>query len=249
MGRPEVQDHAARICFEALLDPTCHEAMVKVGAYVLGEFGHLIANDPACIPEKQLEVLQRHYPMMSTQTRGLLLSTYVKQGNLFPEMRTTLDAVFAASNLAKASDAEIQQRANEYRHLLQASDELINTVLDEMPAFAEKESSSALAKLEKNKSAGADAVGVSAGRAKRPKAPPGGAAAKAAAAAASATKADAEPTSETAVNNDAFFDKFMLMDNGVLYVVPPPFSSSLSSALSTRPLLPGTPSRIDSANC
>eukprot|EP00038_Savillea_parva_P000704 m.98081 g.98081 ORF g.98081 m.98081 type:complete len:964 (+) comp10245_c0_seq3:69-2960(+) len=216
VGRPEVQDHAARTCFEALLDPTCHEAMVKVGAYVLGEFGHLIANDPACVPEKQLNVLQAHYPMVSSETRCLLLSTYVKMGNLFPEMKPALDDVFAASNVAKSSDAEIQQRANEYRQLLKKSTELINTVLDEMPPFAEKETSSALSKLEKNKSAAQDAVG----RASRPKAPLKGKAAEVVAAAASASKAAAEPTSETAVNNDAFFDKFMLMDNGVLYENP-----------------------------
>ena len=37
--------------------------MIKVGAYVLGEFGHLIANDPSSTPEKQLQLLQTHYPM------------------------------------------------------------------------------------------------------------------------------------------------------------------------------------------
>jgi AP-2 complex subunit alpha len=41
-----VQDYAAKTCYEAMLDPSSHEAMVSVGAYVLGEFGHLIANDP-----------------------------------------------------------------------------------------------------------------------------------------------------------------------------------------------------------
>ena len=31
--------------FQALQAPTCHENMVKVGAYILGEFGNLIAGD------------------------------------------------------------------------------------------------------------------------------------------------------------------------------------------------------------
>ena len=30
---------------QALQAPTCHENMVKVGAYILGEFGNLIAGD------------------------------------------------------------------------------------------------------------------------------------------------------------------------------------------------------------
>lgn len=36
----------AVICFQALQAPACHENMVKVGGYILGEFGNLIAGDP-----------------------------------------------------------------------------------------------------------------------------------------------------------------------------------------------------------
>ena len=32
--------------FKALQAPACHENMVKVGGYILGEFGNLIAGDP-----------------------------------------------------------------------------------------------------------------------------------------------------------------------------------------------------------
>lgn len=37
-----------KIChqFQALQQATCHENMVKVGGYILGEFGNLIAGDP-----------------------------------------------------------------------------------------------------------------------------------------------------------------------------------------------------------
>ena len=34
------------IIFQALQAPACHENMVKVGGYILGEFGNLIAGDP-----------------------------------------------------------------------------------------------------------------------------------------------------------------------------------------------------------
>ena len=33
-------------CLQALQAPACHENMVKVGGYILGEFGNLIAGDP-----------------------------------------------------------------------------------------------------------------------------------------------------------------------------------------------------------
>jgi AP-2 complex subunit alpha len=58
-----------------------------VAGYILGEFGHLIANDPNSLPAKQLETLQLHYPMVSAPTRGLLLNTYAKLANLFPELK------------------------------------------------------------------------------------------------------------------------------------------------------------------
>mmetsp|Transcript_24169 Transcript_24169/g.63073 ORF Transcript_24169/g.63073 Transcript_24169/m.63073 type:complete len:616 (-) Transcript_24169:48-1895(-) len=214
VARPEVQAHAAKSCFEELLKPTCHEAMVKVGAYILGEFGHLIANDPLCVPEKQLDVLQSHYPMVSTETRGLLLSTFVKHGVVFPEMKETLDQVFASDNVAKSADADIQQRAVEYRKLLKLPDKTLNTVLDEMPAFPEKESTSALAKLERGTAAAEDAVGRARLR------PRGDATPAAAAGADAASEAGSAPTSETVVNNDAFLPKFVFEDSGVLYENP-----------------------------
>ncbi len=33
------------VYFQALMAPACHENMVKVGGYILGEFGNLIAGD------------------------------------------------------------------------------------------------------------------------------------------------------------------------------------------------------------
>lgn len=38
--------YAARRVYEFLGNPSCHENIVKVGAYVLGEYGHLIADEP-----------------------------------------------------------------------------------------------------------------------------------------------------------------------------------------------------------
>jgi AP-2 complex subunit alpha len=41
-----LQEYSSRTVFEALMHPSCNEITVKVGAYILGEFGHLIANKP-----------------------------------------------------------------------------------------------------------------------------------------------------------------------------------------------------------
>ncbi|KAL8170014.1 UNVERIFIED_CONTAM: AP-2 complex subunit alpha-2, partial [Gekko kuhli] len=46
INRDDVQGYAAKTVFEALQAPACHENLVKVGGYILGEFGNLIAGDP-----------------------------------------------------------------------------------------------------------------------------------------------------------------------------------------------------------
>ena len=45
INRDDVQGYAAKTVFEALQAPACHENMVKVAGYILGEFGNLIAGD------------------------------------------------------------------------------------------------------------------------------------------------------------------------------------------------------------
>lgn len=42
---------------KALQAPACHENMVKVGSYVLGEFGNLIAGDQRSSPAVQFQLL------------------------------------------------------------------------------------------------------------------------------------------------------------------------------------------------
>ena len=46
INRDDIQGYAAKTVFEALQMPDCHENMIKVGGYILGEFGNLIAGDP-----------------------------------------------------------------------------------------------------------------------------------------------------------------------------------------------------------
>ena len=42
---------------QALQAPSCHENMVKVGGYILGEFGNLIAGDVRSGPLVQFQLL------------------------------------------------------------------------------------------------------------------------------------------------------------------------------------------------
>ncbi|CAG9759881.1 unnamed protein product [Ceutorhynchus assimilis] len=142
INRDEVQGYAAKTVFEALQAPACHENMVKVGGYILGEFGNLIAGDQRSSPSVQFQLLHSKYHLCSPMTRALLLSTYVKFINLFPEIRTQIQDVFKQDSNLRSADAELQQRASEYLQLsIIASSDVLATVLEEMPAFPERESS------------------------------------------------------------------------------------------------------------
>ncbi|KAK2140970.1 hypothetical protein LSH36_1192g00039 [Paralvinella palmiformis] len=174
INREDVQGYAAKTVFEALQAPACHENMVKVGGYILGEFGNLIAGDPRSrlvgndssnmvlgrqwdlergedSPVVQFQLLHSKFHLCSVPTRQLLLSTYIKFINLFPEMKQQITEVLHNENSVRNADVELQQRAVEYLQLSNvASTDVLATVLEEMPPFPERESS-ILAKLKKKR--------------------------------------------------------------------------------------------------
>ncbi|KAM8927962.1 AP-2 complex subunit alpha-1 isoform 1-T1 [Pelodytes ibericus] len=154
INRDDVQGYAAKTVFEALQAPACHENMVKVGGYILGEFGNLIAGDPRSSPLVQFNLLHSKFHLCSVSTRALLLSTYIKFINLFPETKPTIQDVLRSDSQIRNADVELQQRAVEYLKLSSiASTDVLATVLEEMPPFPERESS-ILAKLKKKKGPG-----------------------------------------------------------------------------------------------
>ncbi|XP_056382884.1 AP-2 complex subunit alpha-2 isoform X2 [Hyla sarda] len=151
INRDDVQGYAAKTVFEALQAPACHENLVKVGGYILGEFGNLIAGDPRSSPLIQFNLLHSKFHLCSVPTRALLLSAYIKFINLFPEIKPTIQDVLRSDSQLRNADVELQQRAVEYLRLSSiASNDILATVLEEMPPFPERESS-ILAKLKKKK--------------------------------------------------------------------------------------------------
>jgi AP-2 complex subunit alpha len=142
INRQEVQGYAAKTCFEALQAPACHENMIKVGGYIMGEFGNLIAGDPQSGPMMQFQLLHSKFHLCSASTRALLLSVYIKFVNLFPEIKPHIQLVLQSDHQARNPNQELQQRSIEYLKLSNiASTDTLATVLEEMPPFPEKESS------------------------------------------------------------------------------------------------------------
>jgi AP-2 complex subunit alpha len=112
---------------------------VKVGGYILGEFGILIANVPGANPMEQFNTLQSKFGACSLQTRALLLTTYLKFINIFPEIKGEILSVF--NHYRHVLDSELQQRAAEYMTIAtMPTDDLLQTVCEEMPPFPERES-------------------------------------------------------------------------------------------------------------
>ncbi|MCJ1459382.1 hypothetical protein MMC28_009759 [Mycoblastus sanguinarius] len=135
----ELQVYAAQNILEYVKGEQCHETLVKIGGYLLGEFGHLIADTKGCSPIEQFLALQTKMQGCSSSTRAILLSSFIKFVNLFPEIKTQLLHVFRA--YSHTLDSELQQRACEYLTLATLpTDDLLRTVCDEMPPFPERTS-------------------------------------------------------------------------------------------------------------
>ena len=134
-----LQTYAAQTILDYIRGDSCHDTLVKIGGYILGEFGHLIADNPGSSPIEQFMALQSKMLSTSETTRALLLSSFVKFVNLFPEIKPQLLQVFHVYSYSP--DSELQQRACEYLTLASLpSDDLLRTVCDEMPPFSERAS-------------------------------------------------------------------------------------------------------------
>jgi AP-2 complex subunit alpha len=116
-------------------------ALIKTGGYLLGEFGFLIAETSGCSGSEQFALLKGYFDAQtcSTDTKGLLLSSFVKMVNLYPNIK---DDIVPAFELYKNSwNGELQQRAVEYAALPSIGADLMYTVLDTMPVFPENKES------------------------------------------------------------------------------------------------------------
>ncbi|KAF2144927.1 uncharacterized protein K452DRAFT_221955 [Aplosporella prunicola CBS 121167] len=135
----ELQVYAAQNILQYVKAEHCHETLVKIGGYLLGEFGHLIADNQGCSPIEQFMALRAKMLGCSSSTRAILLSSFIKFVNLFPEIKPQLLQIF--QDFSHTLDSELQQRACEYLALATLpTDDLLRTVCDEMPPFPERAS-------------------------------------------------------------------------------------------------------------
>jgi hypothetical protein len=134
----DIQEYATRTLFTAMLQPNCNETTVRIGGYLLGEFGNLIRDNVNSTPEKQIELLRSKFLTVSESTRAMLLTTFIKLVNLYPEQTARIMEIFKQN--ANSLNVEIQQRSCEYARLAAlGDDELLQKVCELMPPFGTTE--------------------------------------------------------------------------------------------------------------
>lgn len=137
----DLQPYAAAKAREYLDKPAIHETMVKVSAYLLGEYSHFLARRPGCSPKEIFSIIHEKLPTVSMSTIPILLSTYAKilmhTQPPEPELQNQICTIF--QKYESCIDVEIQQRAVEY-FALSAKGVALADILAEMPKFPERQS-------------------------------------------------------------------------------------------------------------
>ncbi|MCO5559346.1 hypothetical protein L7F22_012944 [Adiantum nelumboides] len=157
----DLQAYAALKARDYLSKLAVHETMVKVGGYLLGEYGHLLARTPGCTPKEIFFIIHDKFPTVSISTKALLLSAYIKllmhSQPSDPDLQEQVWRVF--KRFEGNIDAEVQQRAVEYFALSRKGPAMVD-IMAEMPKFPERQS----ALLKKTEDTEGDAAELSATR-------------------------------------------------------------------------------------
>jgi AP-2 complex subunit alpha len=129
-----VQEYAANKFFSTLQMRWAHEVAVALGGYILGEYGMNICENPGMGGYDQFAALHQHYSSCSPKTQAVLLTTYAKIVNLYPDTRELI--VDFLEKMSSSPHVDLQQRACEYLKL-PTMPAMMEAVLKEMPLYPE----------------------------------------------------------------------------------------------------------------
>lgn len=132
--------------------PNFKEAMVKISAYLIGEFGSQIENEISV--ERQFDLFTQVYYCVGNQTRSMILCTFVKlfkHSQFSKALKSKLIKILRLE--INSPNSELQQRSYEYLTLISKSGSnegeiLYSLIFEEIPVW-EKESNPILLKLSK----------------------------------------------------------------------------------------------------
>jgi len=143
-NNPNLHEYAAEKMMTIVQSKFAHEIAVALGGYLLGEFGVNICEKEGMSGYEQFAALQQHFNRVSVKVSAILLTVYVKILNLYPDCKDVILEVFR--KLSTSGHLELQQRACEYLRLPDVGAELMETVLNTMPLYADDKENPLLAK-------------------------------------------------------------------------------------------------------
>jgi len=132
-GNIETQRYAVNKVFNSLNTAHADEPLVKLGAYIIGEYGELLEKGY----NKQFEVLSRHYYNCSPSGRSMVLSAFVKMAAKSSAIKKNIMKFM--EGLQADWDLDIEQRASEYVALINSKNFETKKaeLFDKVPAFPE----------------------------------------------------------------------------------------------------------------
>ncbi|GET86000.1 alpha-adaptin-like protein [Leishmania tarentolae] len=134
---PSVQKRAATMVFQELRRKAIvSEMMLRVAAFVLGEFGYQIALNAESTPMVQLNLLIKQLSFTSVVTQSIIISTFFKFYTLYDDVTVRERIVNTLQAYANNPHLELQQRTAEFIALVKlARSELLEKVFEPMPPF------------------------------------------------------------------------------------------------------------------
>lgn len=137
VNNSSVQKRATNTVFRELHSKKkVSEMMVRVAAFLLGEFGYQIALNGESGPMAQLNLLSSHLAFSSVVTQSVILSTFLKFFNVYDDVAVRERILKTFCSYKCSPHAELQQRATEYTALIdKGGSTLLEKLLEPLPPF------------------------------------------------------------------------------------------------------------------
>lgn len=115
-----------------------NDNLIKISAFVIGEYGPLLVNEYP--PIVQFQLLYNAYMRASTIARGMILSLFFKFLNYYKDEDFVANIIDLFEVERDSLDLEIQTRANEYLNLFMLdSPTVLSNIIKPLPPFETKQ--------------------------------------------------------------------------------------------------------------
>jgi len=134
---------AAKAVYTSLQTPHAHDCAIKLGAYLLGEYGYLLVEKQETSPLEVFEAINQHFSEASNEARCLMFHAYAKLEFVYPRaLGEEVQLLFDAYR--DSSDLELQKRACEYFSMSSMSAEKRSAFFEPMPHFPKERLAAAI---------------------------------------------------------------------------------------------------------